>query len=115
VRTVIGELAGIKRVIRPALELVGSWSKSPGSMSTITYFSTSLCVSTERVTGLSAEPGGGAKALQRRTALRIGTERSGIGICQPRVATRRGRPGSVQGGKRAPILGGCTRHKGGLG
>ena len=40
-------------------------------MSTITYFSASLCVSTERVTVLLGEPEGGAKALQRRTALQF--------------------------------------------
>ena len=43
--------------------------------------------------------GGGAEALQRRTALRGGTELSGIGIYRPRVATRRGRLGTVRKGK----------------
>jgi hypothetical protein len=43
--------------------------------------------------------GGGAEALQRRTALRGGTELSGSGIYHPRVATRRGRLGNVRKGK----------------
>ena len=43
--------------------------------------------------------GGGAEALQRRTALRGGTELNGSGIYHPRVATRRGRLGNVRQGK----------------
>jgi hypothetical protein len=43
---------------KPAIERVSSWTRSTGAICTITHFSTSICPSTTRVTGLSGEPGG---------------------------------------------------------
>jgi hypothetical protein len=53
--------------------------------------------------------GEGAESLKRRIALRGGTELSGIGICHPRVATRRGRPFDDREGLQS--VSGCSTNK----
>ena len=81
----------------PVILRVSSWTRSTGASCTGANFSTNICPSTTRVTGLAREPGRAQRPSSVAPRGRV-AELSGIVIYHPRVATCRGRPFDVRKG-----------------